>query len=1138
MPHSKPKPVSIFSIANKTPDRMHYLKEKEKMVRQCLGETMDVLYHSLATTFTLDQFSLYDFHKYIWPMVSSGGAFLVGELATKELQLFLNQDKEFELMVKFCIGVMLLSFSAMHRITEQRPKTITALSKAVASEVLAILYLYTTSFQGSQLLLEKYLPENYSLIVSLSLSGIAIPGGFSYLVQKYQEHTVKKAYALGAQRSDTALISSGATRLANAFFQANHFILSELVTLSRLFQLNLIANNILHAPKIINQFRNFPALCADISPAVLKSLLQQKSRIEEDYHYNTTLQKVLKLTQDGPQFVYVERYRLRNGDLVACDENFSLDSVPVSGTIIAIETHEKQSETITLNSKKISINLKAHNGEDVWIEYKTATAFPDKKKRVDLHEIHAGKQAAVLAGAKLNLYDGRGFYICIQDQTERTLSGSYIKRSVINQIVSDFKKRQVIFSMVFSLAMGTIQSVDVSSYISNTLRLLFNLSQMLIPFAETFLREMVNGRLLKDINRNLETPLSIMDALRVVDFLNALGGYYKNRFPKGVAIVSDKTGTLTTAKMDVLGFWTVGMANDVQHAGMNEQGLLLPLEKLQQDQCYELFASVFTNNKKDIEPEEFAILSLFENLFPARKPLKIDVLGNNYFRKRIDLETSEKVIETFHLGLYRSLGGRLTLIDEGDSFYLAFCGIPKATKFLNMPLFEQYSQMDLRTGVLSRDWCVARAPLSRKEFEKLKAFFFQEDKAAIESFLCSESGVLNKLSHFGTFLINNPIKHGVEHFISKCKYAKVPVFIATGDTRKSAENIAKVLCADYANHIITMDDQHVEQWMDQPFPSNATVIFSGINDNVLRLFHRLLQIDIENRPIIIFSEMSTEKKGVLVEYLKEQKFFVVANGDGSNDVAMMRQANMVLAHVMDDGQYALGVEQFVDLSDKQLQGILGSDRSFYEIFDIHDPHSQFMRAFTSLANSQEKPSIALLLKSSKMSFELARAVGFVVTDIPGLHWWGVGFDLAWLWIAFDAINATVDLPMDNQSLDESNFSSRCLFASMIFAMVSSAMLYTLSGESTNLTWMLLVLSFLPLLLRSIFSGFAYVQETIPSTSSISECENENTTTGASTGALSSTRRLSRAISTFFSPHKEEPTTESRAIQTEPTLAFQ
>jgi magnesium-transporting ATPase (P-type) len=329
-----------------------------------------------------------------------------------------------------------------------------------------------------------------------------------------------------------------------------------------------------------------------------------------------------------------------------------------------------------------------------------------------------------------------------------------------------------------------------------------------------------------------------------------------------------------------------------------------------------------------------------------------------------------------------------------------------------------------------------------------------------------------------------------------------------------------------------MDERNFLQWKDQDFPPNTTVIFSGVNDQVLQLFHRLLAIDIQQRPVIIFSEMSTEKKGLLAQCLKKHNFFVVANGDGSNDVAMMKNADMVLAHVTEEGRYALGVEQFVDLSDKQLQGILKSNRSFYEIFDIHERHSLFINAFAPLANSQEKPSIALLLKSSKMSFELARSIGLGVVDIPGLHWWGVGFDLAWLWIAFDAINATVNLPMDNQNLDESHFSTVCLVTSLSFAVLSSAMLYALSGESTNLTWMVLVLSFLPLLLRSIFSGFGYLQEKV-----IIERENEESSLEEPARVLPSQKGITQVMSTFFSPQKDKSVNVSRAMQTESSASI-
>ena len=132
---------------------------------------------------------------------------------------------------------------------------------------------------------------------------------------------------------------------------------------------------------------------------------------------------------------------------------------------------------------------------------------------------------------------------------------------------------------------------------------MFRLFQAMIPFSEAFLRETVNSRLMRTLNSNLgNQPFEIIDALRVVDLCNALGGYYRDRFPNSVAIISDKTGTLTTTRMDVLGLWTADMAPDVQQVLKEREGLILPQEK-QWLESYEVFCNAFTNNKKEKNEE-------------------------------------------------------------------------------------------------------------------------------------------------------------------------------------------------------------------------------------------------------------------------------------------------------------------------------------------------------------------------------------------------------------------------------------------------------------------------------------------------------------------------------------------------------
>lgn len=109
-------------------------------------------------------------------------------------------------------------------------------------------------------LLNGNIAYEYSLIAGLGASALVVPSGIAYLTQKAQEFLVRLQYHKGAQRTDTAVISSGLTSLSNLYFQINHFIAGELMASSRAFQLGLIAHNIRYADKIVQKFRNLPAL--------------------------------------------------------------------------------------------------------------------------------------------------------------------------------------------------------------------------------------------------------------------------------------------------------------------------------------------------------------------------------------------------------------------------------------------------------------------------------------------------------------------------------------------------------------------------------------------------------------------------------------------------------------------------------------------------------------------------------------------------------------------------------------------------------------------------------------------------------------------------------------------------------------
>lgn len=224
--------------------------------------------------------------------------------------------------------------------------------------------------------------------------------------------------------------------------------------------------------------------------------------------------------------------------------------------------------------------------------------------------------------------------------------------------------------------------------------------------------------------------------------------------------------------------------------------------------------------------------------------------------------------------------------------------------------------------------------------------------------------------------------------------------------------------------------------------------------------------------------MSTEGNGILARYLREHQYFLVANGDGTNDVMMMKNAHTVIAHHADDGSFAPGVGALANISEEQLRRLFGSQKSFYELFDIHLPKSLFVQQFAPLANSHEKPTMALALKSGKMTFDLAKAVGVTVTEMNQQHWYSVAFDLLWLWIAFYEINESSDLPMDNRNINASRLVSNTMGIAMLIGVFQALANYTIFHDSTNFISMLLMLTLLPLVLKSIFSWFRMVQDSL------------------------------------------------------------
>lgn len=429
--------VSTRFIVNEEPDRTLFIRNAIQGVSQFVSSRVTELYNSLYLTFSLDGFDFSTFTQYIWPLLSSGAALLIGEYVTGQASQYYHESDEYAYFYKFLLGSAVLGYSALNRVTEKKFNSKAEFSLAFASEVMAITYLYSSVFNGTSDLICDYLAEDTSLVASLGTSALLVPGGISYIVKRLQEELVGRQYSQGAQRSDTAVISSGLTPVANLYFQIYHSLIPELMMSSRLFQLGLISFNTLNAEQIVQQFRNLPALFADLAPATIKKLLAQQQKLNTDFDNNQTTHQVLRFTPEGAFFVAIQRYQLRTGDLVHCDASIDLASVPLSGEILALQRDEQGRFLQEIQSEKFSVNLKAQNGEDVWIVLSTKPELSSKYDKVELHAIRDGKQAGILIGDQLNIYGKENIFIQIKPAKELLLTGGYEKKSVINQIIAD-----------------------------------------------------------------------------------------------------------------------------------------------------------------------------------------------------------------------------------------------------------------------------------------------------------------------------------------------------------------------------------------------------------------------------------------------------------------------------------------------------------------------------------------------------------------------------------------------------------------------------------------------------------------------------------------------------------------------------
>jgi len=984
---------------------------------------------------------------------------------------------------KSILSLVILGYLMTERITE-KPEISHMAYRIMhkAAGIFSFITLHTYSYQigynfGQKVFAsfetERYInqvtKDNLSILTAIISTGCILPALLLQLAKFIDKSKLfyEARRGFGTQSSRLASIQVGMTSEVNsALILYDHFM-KQLMCPERLFQYFIVSLNVLkdtdtdqkdplkkNPVVFLNKIRNVWLLAID-SIAQAKSDFFYKS--EEIYFDQKANSQIFNVIRAGRSMRGIQRYQLRVGDLVSMDQVVRITcdqatghkkmSVTMSGYLI--QTDEGQS------LKKVAISLVELNGENQAVILIPAQKPKTKKELQSVDLLTIPTQGSILPGAEIISFDNgnpeaspAGLYLQIAKAC--VILPSHKAKTPLSLIqIKDLKKKLIITSLVFA----ALAAPPLMEYKTVPLRLkkliqyygaqfvdkfsqVFSESQTIIPLVSEVLLEMVNSNLVKEVNQKLEHKMLLNDVLCVSDLFEFLR-------QKKLKIFSDKTGTVTET------FMILKDIKPIQEA-INLKAVV------------KAFATTYSDQKTESEENEIK-----RYLFDVHGiTLETKPTSGHYgaLEKTLSHKQSKPITFTSkRLGLFNDWGGQFTLrLEEGSKPVLVFCGIPRA-QLAATPLFQAYQDYELqelenmkeRKESLTRDWCIAECQISSDHERRFDEASYIEDllekKMAIQV-------ILEELKHdlvcLGVFQIDNPIKKGAKDAIRKWKAASIDFMLITGDTKNASKLIASKLYDCPLENVYDLESLVTLQDFETEDLSRHCVIFNDTTPASLELLDRL-NAKKELKPNLIFCQMKDVDKKILCDHAKNQGFFIMASGDGCNDLLMFNSAHIALANSAHDGSFAKGVQEAATFTDQQIKQLMeNKEASIYELLDLEaGKKSLFLKPFARMSNTQPKIITALMAKSLK-SMAVPRILGKLTKEIPGQFGAFLAYDGAYLSAIYKASLDTASTPLLNRAVHQDRLPLIVLITSLAIASLQSMYAYTYYNEQITTSSML------------------------------------------------------------------------------------
>ncbi|MBE2268456.1 MAG: cation-transporting P-type ATPase, partial [Anaerolinea sp.] len=362
--------------------------------------------------------------------------------------------------------------------------------------------------------------------------------------------------------------------------------------------------------------------------------------------------------------------------------------------------------------------------------------------------------------------------------------------------------------------------------------------------------------------REMVTKRAIIRKLRAAEGLGSVS-----------VVCTDKTGTITFGKMTVTHLWTL----DTDEVGVGEQ----TLRRYNREFAKLIDVARLANNLSD--PSEMALGQLAEmagfTITPEDRAARIKEFPFNSASKRMGVIHPEKLGATF-----RSKGAPEIMLE-------------RSTQVLDKGKIRPMEDADRER---------IRQQLTKFESNGYRVLAFAERELGDEH---RNGDAFNEgeLTFVGLVALSDPARPEVEATVKALRDAKITAKMITGDSPLTALSIAKSvnIVPQSAARDAVIEGRELQGWINE---------VGGSEDDLKSAVNRLDQKIIDRiRDTHVYARVTPRDKVMIVQALQRAGRLTAMVGDGVNDAAALKQADVGIA-------MSTGTDIAKDVSDVVLTG--------------------------------------------------------------------------------------------------------------------------------------------------------------------------------------------------------------------------